>query len=107
MENKRGGKRVAVALGFEPPVDEAPRLLASGSGRLAEEILRVAQSHQKPVFENPQLAEILNQMPVGSRIPENLYRAVAAIFAHILQLDQDSGESKERTPGDNVFREEV
>ncbi|MBM9498896.1 EscU/YscU/HrcU family type III secretion system export apparatus switch protein [Leptospira sp. 201903071] len=85
---------ISVALKFIPQKDDAPVITASASGLLGDIIQKIAKRNLVPIVENPILAETLSQMPVGQEIPENLYRAVGAIFSMILELDPVSGKRK-------------
>lgn len=86
----------AAALRFRPGEDRAPRIVASGKGALAEEIIDLARASDVPVLERSDLAGFLLDLPVGQEIPENLYRAVSTVFARLLQLE---GEVNEKTQG--------
>ncbi len=81
------GPRKAAALGFDPELDGAPRVLAAGKGAMAEEIIALAKAHGKRVIEDPALSKLLDSVPVGKEIPENLHRAVAAVFALVYRLE--------------------
>lgn len=83
---------ISVALKFIPQKDNAPVITASASGLLGDVIRKTAQKNFVPIVENPILAESLSEFPVGSEIPENLYRAVGTIFSMILELDSNSGK---------------
>ncbi|RHX90423.1 EscU/YscU/HrcU family type III secretion system export apparatus switch protein [Leptospira stimsonii] len=85
---------ISVALKFIPQKDDAPVITASASGLLGDTIHKIAKRNLVPVVENPILAETLSELPVGQEIPENLYRAVGAIFSMILELDLSSGKRK-------------
>ena len=89
-------QKKAAALQFRPGQDRAPRIVASGTGRLAEEIIETAHNSNVPVMERSDLAGFLLDLPVGQEIPENLYRAVSTVFARLLQLE---GEGNEKTQG--------
>ena len=64
----------------------APRIIASGRGRTAEEIISLAREHEVPLQENPDLANALIDLPLGEEVPEALYIAVAEVlsFAYLL-----------------------
>ncbi|MEM7179983.1 MAG: EscU/YscU/HrcU family type III secretion system export apparatus switch protein [Spirochaetota bacterium] len=79
----------SVALSFLPAKDMAPRVVASGEGILADLIREVAEKNSVEIVEDPYLAEQLIQVPEGEEIPENLYRAVAAVFAYLHKLEND------------------
>jgi len=89
-------EKKAAALRFRPGEDRAPRIVASGKGNLAEEIIELARRSDVPVLERSELAGFLLDLPVGQEIPENLYRAVSTVFARLLQLE---GEVNEKTQG--------
>ena len=74
--------RVAVALKYDAP--EAPRVVATGRGHVADAILNAARSANVVVEENPLLAEALSGLELDEQIPEDLYRAVAAVIAAVL-----------------------
>ena len=60
---------VAVALAYEPRVDAAPRIVASGRGAIAERILELAKEHGIAVRENADLAEMLDRDRGGRAHP--------------------------------------
>lgn len=80
--------RSAVALGYDPEKDPAPRVLAAGRGELAEAILARAESHQVPVVEQHPLAEALVRLQVGQYVPPELYAAVAEVLVFLWQTEQ-------------------
>lgn len=84
----------AVALLYDG--DNAPRVTAKGEGKVAEEIFRLAREHDIPLQNDPQLAAVLSQIPLGDEIPEALYRAIAEVIAFAYLV------SGKRPPG---FRE--
>jgi flagellar biosynthesis protein len=82
-----GGKPgVAAALRYDPEVDAAPVVVASGEGKTAERILELARENQIPICDDPVLAAMLSQVNVGEEIPEALYQVVAEILAYIYRV---------------------
>ena len=79
----------SIALSFLPAEDSAPRVVASGEGVLADLIREVAEKNSIEIIEDAHLAEQLIQIPEGEEVPENLYRAVAAVFAYLYKLEND------------------
>jgi flagellar biosynthesis protein len=80
--------KTAAALRYSPvDGDTAPRVVASGQGYVAEEILRIAREHDIPLREDPELAGALAALDVGSTIPPELFRAVAEIIAFVYRLN--------------------
>ncbi len=78
---------LAVALSYEAGRMEAPRVVAKGSGHVAQRIKEIARENGIPVIEDRPLARSLYTLvEVGGSIPENLYRAVAQVLAHVYGL---------------------
>ncbi len=77
----------AVALSYASE-DGAPRVVAKGSGRLAEEIIVRAKEAGVFVHESPDLVALLMQVNLDDRIPPALYVAVAELLAWIYRLEQ-------------------
>ena len=84
----------AVALTYDGK--SAPFVSASGGSELAEEIIRIAREHEVPIYENPQLVEILARLEVGDEIPELLYRTIAEIIAFVYMLKGKTPDGFER-----------
>jgi flagellar biosynthesis protein len=82
------GRRKAVALRYETGKDSAPRVVAKGSGYVADRILDLAREHGVHVHEDRDLVEILSKLNVDTDIPENLYRAVAEVLAYVYRLNK-------------------
>jgi flagellar biosynthesis protein len=77
----------AVALTYEVD-DRAPRVVAKGSGYLAEEIIARAREAGVFVHESPELVSLLMQVNLDDRIPPTLYIAVAELLGWIYRLEQ-------------------
>lgn len=60
---------------------EAPRVSAKGEEHIAEEIIRIAQAHNIPLYEDGGLVKLLSQLDLGEEIPRELYLAVARVIA--------------------------
>lgn len=89
--------RQAAALSYEAG-QNAPRVVASGRGQIAERIIAAAQEAGVPVRADPALAQALAALDLGDEIPEALYRAVAETLAWAYRLDrlQPGGEAARR-----------
>ncbi|WP_026585553.1 EscU/YscU/HrcU family type III secretion system export apparatus switch protein [Bacillus sp. J33] len=85
-------KKEAVALTYDPNVEASPRISAKGRGLVAENILAKAKEHNIPVQEDPTLVELLGKLDMNERIPEELFQAVAEVFAFIYRTDQAAGD---------------
>jgi flagellar biosynthesis protein len=82
-------RKEAIALGYNQSSESAPKVLAKGKGIIAENILTQAKDHQIPVQEDKSLLSLLGNLDIGEAIPEELYGAVAEVFAFIYRLDRD------------------
>ena len=85
---------LAVALRYDG--ENAPHITAKGSGALAGQIVALAHRHGVPLEDDPELAAILAQIPIGDEIPESLYRAIAEVisFAYLVAGKYPPGFSK-------------
>ncbi len=79
--------KTAVALSYEAG-DEAPRILASGKGRIAEKIIEEAEKHDVPFYKDDTLAETLSKLEIGDAIPPELYEVVAEILVFVDGVDK-------------------
>ena len=79
-------KKKAVALGYNRSQDNAPKVLASGAGEIANKIISLAKEHDIPIKEDNDLIEILSKVEVDQEIPPNLYKAVAEIFSFLYKI---------------------
>lgn len=80
-------KNIAVALGYDPADMDAPQVLATGRGYLAEKIIEAARENNITIEQNPVLAEALSQLDPGQEIPPELYQVVAEILLFIMETD--------------------
>ncbi len=76
----------AVALKYDG--EGAPIVTATGGGEVARKIIEVAEAHQIPLRQDPELTALLAQIPLGEEIPAPLYRAVAEVLAFVYRLKQ-------------------
>lgn len=88
-KGKRTERKAAVALGYDPNKDDAPRVLAAGRGELAEALLDIAKKHDIPVQTDHPLANALVKLEVGAAIPPELYAAVAEVLAFLWRVEQE------------------
>lgn len=89
-------RKEAVALTYDKYGKDAPRIAAKGKGLVAESILEQAKEHHIPIQEDPSLVELLGKLEINEQIPEELYQAVAEIFAFIYRTDQ-AAQKKDRS----------
>lgn len=79
-------RRRATALRYEPGTD-APQVVATGSGWVAERIVAAAREAGVPVREDPALAQALAALEQEAAVPPELWRAVAEVLAWAYRLD--------------------
>ena len=89
-------RKVSVALEYVPG-EEAPKIIASGIGVLAEKIIERAKEADVPVYEDSKLANTLSKLEIGDMIPPELYSVVAEILVFV--DDMDRLRSKVKKPG--------
>lgn len=79
----------AVALTYEHG-EFAPKVLASGKGLVAEQIIAKAKEHHIYIHESKDLVGLLMQVDLDENIPPALYQAVAEILAWLYQLEKQA-----------------
>jgi flagellar biosynthesis protein len=77
----------AAALKYDQAKNMAPRVVATGKGHVAEQIIQVARENDVPLVEDRNLANVLEAMELESEIPAELYRAVAEVLVFIYRLN--------------------
>lgn len=78
---------VAVALKYQLGTETLPRIVATGKGTVAEQILEVAFANGVKVREDADLVEILSAIEVDSDIPVEAIAAVAEVLAHVYRAN--------------------
>ena len=86
MSKKR---KKAVALRYNQEQNHAPKVVATGKGLIAENVIEKAKENNVPILEDESLVELLAELNINETIPEELYQAVAEVFAFIYQADQN------------------
>lgn len=79
----------AVAVHYNPDTDEAPRIIAAGRGKLAEEILKLAFENDVRVREDGALAEMLAKIELESPVPSEAFMAVAEILSYVYRANNE------------------
>ncbi len=85
-QKKPDMNKTAVALSYDPN-EEAPRVLATGRGYLADKILQGGKEHNIPITKNEPLANTLSKLSIGDYIPKELYNVVAEILVFVDKMD--------------------
>ena len=76
----------AAALSYRDGEDNAPKVVAKGQGKVAEQILALAHEHHIPVYDDPLLVKALSTVNLGDEIPPELYQVVAEVIAYIYRV---------------------
>ncbi|MCR5474571.1 MAG: EscU/YscU/HrcU family type III secretion system export apparatus switch protein [Lachnospiraceae bacterium] len=84
-ENKK--VKTAVAIEYDPN-DMAPKIVATGRGKVAERIIEQARENDVPVHEDEKLANTLSKLDIGEYIPPELYEVVAEILVFVDNMEK-------------------
>lgn len=84
---EKDDRKTAVALSYEAG-DEAPKILATGKGAVAERIIEEAEKADVPFYKDSALAETLSKLQIGDAIPPELYEVVAEILVFVDRMDK-------------------
>ena len=86
-KNVKNKIKQAIALEYDPSND-APTILATGRGKLAERIIEKAKESKVPVHKDDKLADTLSKLEIGDAIPPQLYEVVAEILVFVDAMDK-------------------
>ena len=86
--------KTAVALEYNPS-EEAPKIIASGKGFLAERIIDKAKESDVPIHKDNRLAQSLYKLEIGDYIPKELYQVVAEVLLFVDRLDRIKAKESE------------
>ena len=87
------GPRVPIAIALDAKTRDggsprSPRVVATGKGAVAEQILAIAFEKGVPVREDSDLAQILSAVELDSEIPLDALAAVAEILSYVYRANQ-------------------
>ena len=88
-------RKQAIAIQYNPD-EVAPKILASGTGIIADKIIEKAKSSDVPLYEDNKLANTLSKLDIGEYIPPELYSIVAEILVFVDNLDKIKGKIHDR-----------
>ena len=87
MEKQQEKVKTAVAIAYEPG-EEAPKILATGKGLIAERIIEKAKEEDVPFYKDSKLVATLSKLEIGDMIPPELYEVVAEILVFVDKMDR-------------------
>ena len=80
----------AIALSYKSG-DEAPKVVATGKGYVAEKILEKAKEAEVPIHKDEKVTDALSSLGIGEYIPKELYEVVAEILVFVGDIDKIKG----------------
>ncbi len=75
----------AVALSYDGR--NAPKIVATGEGLIAEEIIALAKANGVYIHQDHHLSHFLQLLELGEEIPKELYLLIAELIAFVYMLD--------------------
>lgn len=84
----------AIALRYDESRDEAPTVVAKGTGQVAAKILELAEQHGVAVHRDPILVASLAALELGERIPDEFYPVVAEILVFVHRMNRERGRGR-------------
>ena len=93
VDKKQDKKRKAVALSYDPS-NQAPQVIASGQGVVAERIIKKAKETDVATYIDEGLADTLLKLDIGDMIPSELYGVVAEILVYVDRMDKIKSKLK-------------
>lgn len=91
-DNGPASPALAVALGHTPGSKTAPKILATGQGAVAEQIVRLALDNGVRVREDADLASILSVLEVESIVPVEVFATISEILSYLYRANGMSAE---------------
>ena len=73
---------------YRPKIDDVPKVIAKGQGKVAEKIIEIAREHQLHIHDDPDLIEVLSQLDINEEIPPDLYIVIAELLAFVYALNR-------------------
>jgi flagellar biosynthesis protein FlhB len=85
---------LSVAIKYDPSTMDAPVIIAKGADHIAMKIREIARDNEIPLIENPPVARLLHKIDLGAAVPEEMFKAVAEILAHVYSLKNRAKETQ-------------
>ncbi len=74
----------AAALKYDKDKDDAPCVVAAGTGYIAQKILQVAIENGITIYHDDSAATLLTKLELGQEIPPELYQIVVDIYVALM-----------------------
>ena len=89
-EEKNNKQLQAVAIKYDPG-EVAPKIIATGKGKVAEKIIETAKENDVALHKDSKLADTLSKLDIGEYIPPELYEVVAEILVFVDDCEKLKG----------------
>lgn len=80
-------EKIANALKYSEE-DVVPKIVAQGSGHIADKIISIAKENDIAIYKDEKLAYQLKRLELGKDIPPELYEVVAQVLIYISKFDK-------------------
>lgn len=84
-ERERTSTLSVAALKYDKEHDAAPKIVAAGTGHIAQKILQVAIENGVAIYHDDSAATLLAKLDLGQEIPPELYQIVVNIYIALLE----------------------
>lgn len=69
--------------------NKSAKVVSSGSGELAGEILRIAKEHNIAIKQDKDLAEVLSALDIYENIPDDMYEVISEILQELYKINKN------------------
>lgn len=94
MSQYKDNSKRAVALKYDSNKNNAPVVIASGLGFIAQKVVEIAEESGVPVYRDDSLSVLLSQLDIGTEIPEELFSSIVDIYIYFLNFKMPKDEVK-------------
>ncbi|RDU69660.1 flagellar biosynthesis protein FlhB [Helicobacter cholecystus] len=85
----------AVALAYNQALHNAPQVVASGKGAIAQSIIYKAKEFGIPLFQNQVLVDSLLKFEIDEEVSSDLYSALVEVFIWLNECEKKAQLSKD------------
>ena len=88
----KGRKKSALAVQYDKEQDNAPKVVAKGKGAVADKIIELAKKNDIPLYEDPDLIEVLSKLDLGQEIPPEMYKLIAEVLIYVYKANNKTSK---------------
>lgn len=89
LEKEKLSSLSVAALKYDKDKQNAPCVVAAGTGYIAQKILQVAIENGVAIYHDDSAATMLAKLELGQEIPPELYQIVVNIYISLLDLAEE------------------